>query len=435
MNNNSKLFQYLVLGLFIFFIIVGALLFATYRSKNTTDQIISIKMWGTLSDASFKAFMHDYFNEADLKYTVDYTERSAETFDKDLVEAIASGKGPDAIILPQDLIVRYSDKVYSIPETVISELDFKDTFVEEGELYLGNSGVLALPLGIDPLVMYWNRDIFNTVGVTKPPATWAEINSLIPKMTKKDNTKNITQSTLALGEFRNISNAKAILSALIMQAGSQIVILDTDDQTLISVLNNNFGFSTMPALAALQFYTNFSNPAKTEYSWNRSLPNSLDAFTNGDLALYFGFASEYSKIKDKNPNLNFSVATLPQALEAKIYSTFGNIFGLAILNSSKDLNGTFSVISSLTSAEAYPAWSRIFSISSARRDILGKTEKDAAKTIFNKSAIMSRGWLDPDSTKTSTIFQEMVESYTTSRNSLSGAISTASDRLENILEN
>jgi len=429
---NNKLFQYIVMGLFVFFIIVGAILFSTYRSNNTSSTNISITMWGTLPADDFGNFVSKYFSDAGLKYTVDYVEKSLATFDRDLVEALASGAGPDAVVIPEDMIVRLSNKIYPIPYTTFSELNFKQTYIQEGELFLNKKGILALPFSVDPLVMYWNRDIFNNASVTKPPATWAEISNLVPKMTKKDQSKNITASTVALGEFRNVVNAKEILSALLIQAGNPIIETSADG-IFSSVLKDDFGLKTPPAALSLEFFTSFSNPVKKEYSWNRSLTSSLNAFVNGDLALYFGFASEFLNIKEKNPNLNFDVAVLPQISGAKIYNTFGNMLGFAIMKNSLDPAGTFTVLSNLTSAEAVPFWSNLFNISSARRDILGQVDKSAAKTVFNQSAIMSKGWLDPNGVETSIIFQEMVESYTTGRENLLEAIGTASDRLDGLL--
>jgi len=429
---NTKLFQYVVIGAFVFFIIVGAILFSTYRSSGTNTVSVRITMWGTLPADSFSTFFSRYFSNADLKYTVNYVERNPLTFDKDLVEALASGTGPDAIILPEDLIVRYRNKIYNIPFTVLPELTFKQTFIQEGELYLNSTGALALPFSVDPLVMYWNRDIFNNVSVTKPPANWADIAGLAVKMTKKDPAQNIISSTVALGEFRNVTDAKAILSTLFMQTGNPIISLNLEDDSLASTLSNS-GTQSSPTSLALQFYTNFSNPTRPEYSWNRSLSNSIDAFANGDLAIYFGFASEFTAIKNKNPNLNFDVALLPQTLNAKVNSTFGKMLGFAIMRNSPDLAGAYAVISALTSAEAFPFWDPVFNIPSARRDILGTTNSNAYKTVFNKSAIISRGWLDPDKTQTNNIFQEMVESYTTGRDTLEGAINTASDRLDSLL--
>ena len=430
---NSNFFQYIVIGIFVLFIVVGGILFSTYQSSTSSVSNISITMWGTLSSASFTSFYSNYFSANNLKYNISYSQKDEATFDKELIEALAVGKGPDTIILPLDLIIRYTDKIYHIPYTTLPALTFKQNFIQEGELYLTNDGVLALPFVIDPLVMYWNRDIFNNNSVTKPPATWAEISTLIPKMTKKDNAKNILASTVALGEFRNINNAKDILSALLIQAGTSIITWGKDGLP-VNILDQNLGHSVSPARSDLAFFTNFSNPSKTDYSWNRSLPNSLEAFTNGDLAMYFGFASEFLKIKNKNPNLNFEVATLPQAVGTSVYGTYGNMLGFAILKKSANPAGAYTVLSALTGATAYPYWKSIFNLPSTRRDILSQFEANATKAVFNKSAIISKGWLDPGQESSGAVFQEMVESYTTGRETLDGAINIASDKLDGLLK-
>jgi multiple sugar transport system substrate-binding protein len=430
---NSNFFQYIVIGIFVLFIVVGGILFSTYQSSTSSVSNISITMWGTLSSASFTSFYSNYFSANNLKYNISYSQKDEATFDKELIEALAVGKGPDTIILPLDLIIRYTDKIYHIPYTTLPALTFKQNFIQEGELYLTNDGVLALPFVIDPLVMYWNRDIFNNNSVTKPPATWAEISTLIPKMTKKDNAKNILASTVALGEFRNINNAKDILSALLIQAGTSIITWGKDGLP-VNILDQNLGHSVSPARSALAFFTNFSNPSKSDYSWNRSLPNSLEAFTNGDLAMYFGFASEFLKIKNKNPNLNFEVATLPQAVGTSVYGTYGNMLGFAILKKSANPAGAYTVLSALTGATAYPYWKSIFNLPSTRRDILSQFEANATKAVFNKSAIISKGWLDPGQESSGAVFQEMVESYTTGRETLDGAINIASDKLDGLLK-
>jgi ABC-type glycerol-3-phosphate transport system substrate-binding protein len=429
---NTKLFQYVVLGLFVFFLLVGAILFSTFRSSNSALTNISITVWGTLPENSFNSFSRNYFSDSDLKYTVNYTEKDPAIFDRDLIEALAGGVGPDAIVLPTDLILRYFNKIYPIPYTTLPETAFKDTFIQEGELYLNSSGALALPLMVDPLVMYWNRDIFNNAGVTKPPTDWAQVSSLVPKMTKLDKAQNIITSAIALGEYRNVNNSKSILSALFVQIGNPIVAFDSGSGTFKSILRDT---SSADSSIALQFYTNFSNSSKSEYSWNRSLVNSLDFFTNGDSAIYLGFASEYMTIKNKNPNLNFDVALLPQAVGAKTYSTFGNMFGLAIMKNSANPAGTFTVLTSLSSAAAFSYWKDIFNLPSARKDSVPDISNSVSKTIFNRSAIISKGWYDPNSAKTSAIFQDMVESYTTGRETLDGVINTASERLDSLLNN
>jgi ABC-type glycerol-3-phosphate transport system substrate-binding protein len=151
--------------------------------------------------------------------------------------------------------------------------------------------------------------------------------------------------------------------------------------------------------------------------------------------MYFGFASEYMTMKDKNPNLNFDVAMLPQGSGTKvIYGTFGKMLGFAIMKNSADPAGAYTAITALTSAEAFPYWTSVFNLPSARRDILGQAEKSAVKTVFNKSAIMSKGWYDPNTAETNIIFQNMIESYTTGRETIEGVVGTASDEIDNLLK-
>ena len=57
---------------------------------------------------------------------------------------------------------------------MISERDFKNTYIEEGELYLAANGILGLPITVDPMVMYWNRDIFSSAAIAAPPSYWDE---------------------------------------------------------------------------------------------------------------------------------------------------------------------------------------------------------------------------------------------------------------------
>ena len=74
-------------------------------------------------------------------------------------------------------------------------------------------------------------------------------------------------------------------------------------------------------------------------------------------------------------------------------------------------------------------------VAPARLDILSKGSSDSAKIIFYNSALISRGWIDPDSNKTDNIFQNMVENITTGRMSVQESISKASAEIDRICEN
>src|SRR3990167_4439116 len=196
-------------------------------------------VWGDISSQDFSLLLNSSVISQDRTFSVSYVEKRAETIETEFTEALAQGIGPDLIILTQDKLWKNKPKFSVIPYTSVSERDFKTTFIEEGELFLNETGVYALPLSIDPLVLYYNRDLLSGVGLAKPIAYWDEIYAVATNLSKKDAAGNIILSTMALGEARNIRNAKDIFSLLLLQAGTPITSFV--GQELRSQIDNNFG--------------------------------------------------------------------------------------------------------------------------------------------------------------------------------------------------
>ena len=429
MERGADKFKLILTGVFIFFILVGLLAFSTYKASSPTAGNVTISLWGTIDKITFDDYLEKYKLNTNQQFQLNYSYKSIDTIDGQLVEAIATGKAPDAILIPHTLIKRYSDKVY--PITSIPERTFRDTFVQESELYIQPSGMFALPFFVDPLVMYWNRDIFSSAIIATPPTKWTEFPMLAEKISQSDSNANIIKSAASFGEFKNVDNAKALISTLIMQAGSPIVSLENG--AYVSKLDYKGSSDiAVPAVSALKFFTDYSNPKKIVYSWNRSLPSSKQAFLGEGLATYFGFASEYSDIKEKNPNLNFDVAMVPQILGAKTKITFGELYGFSILRSSQNVVPAFNLLSMLAGQDSVLTLLQIMDVAPARFDIIAGGSKDAAKTIFFNSALISRGWVDPNSQQTDQIFQNMIEDITTGETSAESSVSKASLELENL---
>lgn len=431
MKNMTK-FQLIFTGIFAAFIVIGVIVFSISKSSNS-DLVENVTMWGPLSEEDFSLFWDNLPISQDKTVNINYVQKAPEQFDNDFIEALASGKGPDVFFLSNDSILRHKDKILVIPYDSYSERIFKDTFIEEGELFLTPDGILALPFIVDPLVMYWNRDIFSNVGISKPPVVWNDLNNLTKVFTQKDNSLNITQSAISFGEFRNVTNAKEILSALFLQWGTAITANLSDGRVVSDLDKEVSGIS--PAEAAMSFYTEFANPVKTFYSWNRSLPKSEKYFLSGDLAMYFGFASELFSLRSKNPNLNFDVASLPQLKDANRKVTYGKMYGLAITKNTKVINGAFKVATTLTSKDPISAISTMSNLPPVRRDLLLETPSSAHMGVFYNSALWSRGWLDPNKTETTLIFQDMIESVTSGRNNVSESVSKASGQFDILLGN
>lgn len=429
----SNIFQIILLVVFGFFIIVAVVLFSVKGGGSGEVFLGDVTIWGTLPKAKISKNIKNIYGN-DKTVNMKYVEKDKSVFEKTLIEALASGTGPDIALLPQDLVLRHSDKTYPIPYESMSARNFKDRFIEEGEVYLSKDGIFALPFIIDPMVMYWNRDLFSSAGISKPPSFWDEFYTIAPLMTRLDNDSNIIKSTISFGEFKNVTHAKDIISLLIMQAGDPIIIEDPlSVNAYRTVLSERFDYDIAPADSALRFYTEFSNPSKESYSWNRALPSSRNMFAAGNLAVYFGYASELSEIQRKNPHLNFDVASMPQTRDAVKKMTFGRMDGLAIMKSSKNISGAFRAVTLLSDAKFISALSEEFSLPPVRRDLLTKKPSDAFKFLFYDSAIVSRAWLDPSPDETEIIFQKMVGRIVSREAKISEAVSLANGEMERLL--
>ncbi|HEX9609032.1 MAG TPA: extracellular solute-binding protein [Candidatus Paceibacterota bacterium] len=429
---NFNTFQMVLIGVFAVFAVVGLLVFATYRGgSDATQNVGSVTIWGTIDERIMRDVIGRIRGAREGFGGVEYIEKDPRTYERDLVNALASGTGPDLFFLSEDGVLVHKDKVTVIRYDNYSERTFKDTFIEEGELYLTTDGILGLPFLVDPMVMYWNRNIFSGKGIASPPRYWDELFDFVPRVTERDQASNIVKSAVALGEFRNIRHAKAIFSTLLMQAGNPIVA--QAERGLVSELSSSLGFATRPAEAALRFYTEFSNPVKSVYSWNRALPGSRESFLAGDLAIYFGFASEYQFLRDANPNLNFDMAPMPQSRDSSIQTTFGDMEALAISRTSDNIVGAFSAAIIFTDREAIADVSEGVGLPPVRRDLLSVKPVDAIGSVLYGAALMSRGWLDPNPEESTAMFQRMVESAISGRATLQDAVSTAHQELSNLL--
>ena len=419
-------FQIILLGVFALFIVVAVFIFSFARgsgSKNAT-----VMVWGSISSYDFNQVLGNAGIDDEEGLTIRYEEKSLESIESDFTEALATGVGPDLIVLPLEKLWKNRNKLVVIPYKSISERDFQNTFVEEGELLLGAEGVYALPLTLDPMVLYYNRDHLSRAGMAKPLAFWDEIYTASLKLTERDGAGNITKSVMALGEARNIPHAKSVLSLLLLQAGTPITSLTS--QGLTSALRDSFNLPTTPGESALDFYTQFSNPAKPYYSWNRSLLSADTHFISGDTAYYLGFASELRILKGKNPTLNLGVASVPQSRVAGRSTTYGKMQVVAVSRATKNTTASLSAILKLISAKTAYEFSKQLLLPPPRRDLLSQKSEDAVLSVFYDSALQARGWLDPEDTASALIFREMIESITSGRARTSEAISQADKELE-----
>lgn len=419
-----KNIQVLIFIAFGLFVAVGILVFAgvipSPTEKKDSDLTGEILIWGTLPENEVSQILRQGVFSSYSKIRLTYDEHPVDGFANDLAEAISNGEGPDLVLFPSELTYRLSSKIEPFPPEAYSERTFRDTFPEGGEIFFTPKGILALPVMIDPLVMYWNRNMFSTNNISNPPRYWDEFLTLAPILTKKTDSNDILKSAVAFGEFRNVTHAKDILALLMMQSGNPLVY--TEGETHTPAISGVPQLNIPPVNEAMRFYTDFADPQKSVYSWNRSFPESKAAFLSQDLAVYFGYASELYDLQSKNPNLNFDVSPVPQIRDYPFKKTFGKMFGIAVTKASAQKSSAFFVAGLFAFPDTDKLLQENFHTPPVERALLAERPTDPYAVIFSDSVLTSGGWLDPDPKKTTNLFQAAIESITSGSDRIEGAV-------------
>lgn len=431
---NVSTFQLAFLAIFILIAVVGIAVFAGFGGSSRAA-VPKATIWGTLPGYYVSEMVRN-INIRSTLIDVTYVEKDPETFQADFVNALAEGNGPDAVLLDDDMLYSQKNKLQAIPFTTFPQRDYLDTFIDGASIFVSKDGIMGVPLSVDPMVMYYNKNILARSAISRPPQTWTEMNQIAPSIIQRTDTSNVTQALVPFGEYSNVKNAKEILASLFFQSGNNITEKNPQTDEVFSIIDKDLDKSAdenSPIASVLDFYTSFANPSKPLYTWNRSLPNSQDAFLGGNLAFYFGYASELQRLQDKNPNLNFDVAQFPQE-KGGIPNVYGKMTAFAIVKNTKNFAGALGVISKLTEKDSIIIWRDLYNLPPVRKDLLAAPAADPYMTVFYRSAIQTKSWYDPNPAGSDLVFKDMIESITSGKDKLSNAVGDAKLKLDRLLK-
>ncbi|MBI3115126.1 MAG: extracellular solute-binding protein [Candidatus Kerfeldbacteria bacterium] len=318
-----------------FLVITGVL-----QKTQVSPTPVSLIWWTTEDNAPAIQGLVNAYRGLHPYVNITVVTKNAATLDRDLKDAWAKNQGPDIFSIPntatasyqefitplpsktrvayyrtRNLIVRqeqeivYQDEPSTTPRQVRSEFVEavgQDVVLRNGQ---GNEHVYGLPLAVDTLMLFFNRDLLNSANILDPPTTWEEFATHIPQLTIYDTEGNVTRSAVGLGLAKNVPHAFDILSLLMLQNGTRMV---SPDGSKVEFHKSNVQ-GVNPGLIALEFYTDFAqtNPPQATYTWTPESPDALDLFTQGKLAYAFGYQSDRVRIATAAPTLNFGVAPVP----------------------------------------------------------------------------------------------------------------------------
>lgn len=431
------MFKYILMGLGLFAMLFSVLIFSGKipigKNSNTqagpTGEVV---VWGTLPQDTVNNILSN-LNIAVKTYKVSYQEIPESKFENVLVNNLANGTGPDLILAPYQIILRQTNRIYPFPYASLSEKTYKDNYVDGASVFLTSNGALALPVSVEPMVLFFNRSLLSKHAVINPPQYWDEITTLTPSLTVKDKSGNFIESAISFGTANNDSYPKDLLMAIVSQLG-QIPVVQSFTQKGASyeVLANTelSGGKTKPLTDIVRYYTQFSDPAKQTYTWNYAQPNAQDAFVAERLAMYVGYSSEQSLIAQKNQKINFDMTYLPQTKGAGTVVTGMKLYGIATLKQSKLLSTALTAESALATspygpqmAQSVSGMSPIKAISQADQNI---------SEVAKRSSLVARGWYDVDQNGSSNLFYTMIQDVVSGRKDLNDAVDDFVNKLSDL---
>jgi ABC-type glycerol-3-phosphate transport system substrate-binding protein len=415
----------LLLSLFAALAFSGALCNAPSQALQEATKPIQLVYWRVFDDSdAFSDLIADY-NAAHPNISVSYRKLNYNEYEQKLLEAMAEDRGPDIFSIHNTWMRGYQSKLLPMPPTVtlpyttvsgtikkdiitalkttktVSIRELQSQFVDQvsadavipdfnSETGVSTDKIYGLPLSVDTMVLYYNREILNAAGIAQPAKTWTELQEQVKKITKQDFNGNVTLSGAALGAARNIERSTDILSILMMQNGAQM--LTGKGASFGEIPENLTNRSVAPGLEALIFYTDFASPQKEVYTWNETLPNSLTAFMQGRTTYFFGYAYHLPTIRAGAPKLQFGISQLPQ-IAGNPQVNYANYWMEVISKKTKYADAAWDFVNFITTqennAQKYLDKTKK---PTALRSLISKQMEDADLYPFASQLLTAKSW-------------------------------------------
>ncbi|NTU66340.1 MAG: extracellular solute-binding protein [Candidatus Moranbacteria bacterium] len=436
------------------FFVFGTLLVSGCGCKQSSNNYrMNLEVWGFLDDREALSAVFDNYKKINKNIAgITYRKLSTDTYKKELIEALASGQGPDIFMISNSWLPSFQNKLVSAPADIFNEQTYRNNFVDTAsDDFISQGSIWAAPLSVDSLGLYYNKDMFNVAGITSPPKTWNEFLSDVKLLTRVDSDGEITQSGVAMGTAYNINRSTDLLGMLMLQSGTKM-----SNEDLQVTFNSDNGRN------ALNFYTQFAKSASPTYSWNPKMHYSIDAFSEGKTAMMFNYSWHIQTIRSKSPKLNFAVAKIPQFSESAPVN-YSNYWAMTVAKNkiasvpsgnpavSNDIrvkeawkfiryltakpDGTLAAadqsIGSVTDKNFDPAATYLEKDKSpaARKDLIEAQKTDPDLGAFAWGNLIARNWKQADPESVELIMSEMIDQVNKGNAGVDEAINAAVSKI------
>lgn len=281
------IFLILFFGLIFFFLGRG-------RSENKKNENVTLTYWGLWEPEQVVKPLIDAYQATNPNVKIVYKMMDHVDYKEKLIQRTLAGDGPDIFRYHNTWVpMLWKDVLSAVPKNIMTIEEFQKTFynVAASDLTI-NDSIVGIPLAIDGLVLFCNDDLLKAAGFETLPTTWEEVINIASSVAAQDENSKLITAGIALGTADNIEHFSDILGWMILQNGGSIKDLAAKE-----------------SVDALEEFRAFADPPKN--LWDSDMPNSIQAFIQGDVGMIFAPSWQALTIKQANPELKFRMTTLP----------------------------------------------------------------------------------------------------------------------------
>jgi len=392
---------------------IGTWLFFAFALPSQTEPIV-LSFWGTdradVWSTALTAYKENWRSKG-YQVEVQYEEVPRESYREQVKNALAAGTGPDVFLISNRGLHEEQERLVPVPATQFSLTNLREFFptVVEQDFVRGTGEVYALPLFVDTLALFYNRDLFDTAGIVAPAKNWDDFRAHAMRLRKLTNGQFEREGAAIGGSTASISHPTHLLELLMLQNGAPMI--DTNNTARLMGSRNE-------GLEAFEFYVQFARPNSTAYVWSDD-DRDLDAFAAERVAMMFGYATDAVQVKNKSPFLRFGVASMPQPLGVPTTISMASYEGLVVARQSKQPSWAWDfVIFATTDQNTAGTYVSKIGRPSALRTLIVEQAKDADTGIFASQILTARSWPVPHEKSVENLFDAAI------RGVLSGNLET-----------
>lgn len=420
------------------------------KTKYPTEDV-TLTWWRLFDEEDALKSIIEAYQEEHKNVTIKYLKKDSAEYETELINAVASGSGPDLFMIKNDWLAKHQDKLEPMPEDYMSVDEYKDTFASvAAQDLISENRIYGIPFYIDTLALFYNKKLIGNYNdslynrkdltsqqrkdlrITNPPKNWTEFIDQSKKLTNKSGTY-VNQAGTALGTSNNVESAEDILSLLMIQNNTQMVSDDKKTPTFNLPSQKETGSTIYPGTSALDFYTSFALPSKKTYCWNSNLANSTEAFIQGKTAMMFNYSYKISAIKNLAPDLDFDTVQMLQVEGVETRTDYANFWPEVVSKNSKYPLVAWDFLKFASEKTWQRQYNQITKRPPSRLDLAESKTGTKLYGIFNSQVSTATSWYKGKTpTKDDQIFKDMITAVVSQNQSAQTAIDAAAEKIKTL---